>query len=144
MYPGVLPYRERQLEATKRPEWETEVVAELSRMRGLRAVRIHEAGDFYSQDYLDKWVRVARALPELIFFAFTKSYWLDFSERPNNFVVRVSVDETSPIEALALSESFDGVAWLGTNIGHECPYPKADCKSCDYCLSPGNVWWHKH
>jgi hypothetical protein len=144
MYKNVLPYREKQLEATKQPEWETEVVAELSRMRGLRAVRIHESGDFYSQEYLDKWVRVAKAMPKLIFFAFTKSWWLDFDQRPNNFVVRLSIDETSPLEALMMTEGFDGVAHLGPYRAHECHYPEGDCRTCDYCLSPGDVWWHKH
>lgn len=37
-------------------------------------VRIHESGDFYNQNYLDAWVKVAKAFPNVVFYAYTKSY----------------------------------------------------------------------
>ena len=36
-------------------------------------VRIHDSGDFYSAEYLAKWIEVAAALPHVIFYAYTKS-----------------------------------------------------------------------
>lgn len=35
-------------------------------------VRIHDAGDFFSDDYTLAWVRIARRCPDVIFYAYTK------------------------------------------------------------------------
>lgn len=49
-------------------------------------VRVHDSGDFFSQDYLDAWYEVARGFPKKIFYAYTKSFHLDlWSRRPENF-----------------------------------------------------------
>jgi hypothetical protein len=37
------------------------------------AVRIHSSGDFYSRQYLSKWLTIADALPHVHFYAYTKS-----------------------------------------------------------------------
>jgi hypothetical protein len=41
-------------------------------------VRIHVSGDFFSQDYFDAWLEVARRRPYTRFYAYTKSlpYWV--------------------------------------------------------------------
>lgn len=41
-------------------------------------VRIHSSGDFFSQAYFDAWVNVAIAIPEIQFYAYTKSlrFWV--------------------------------------------------------------------
>lgn len=36
-------------------------------------VRIHESGDFYNQKYLDAWVMVAKSMPDILFYAYSKS-----------------------------------------------------------------------
>ena len=36
-------------------------------------VRIHDSGDFYSIAYLNKWVDIAKANTDVIFYAYTKS-----------------------------------------------------------------------
>lgn len=38
----------------------------------MRQVRIHVAGDFYNESYMNAWIDVARALPSLTFYAYTK------------------------------------------------------------------------
>mgnify|MGYP000497495653 CR=1 FL=1 len=35
-------------------------------------IRIHDAGDFYSLDYTLTWLRIMRALPDVVFYAYTK------------------------------------------------------------------------
>lgn len=51
-------------------------------------VRIHVSGDFFSQDYLNMWVRVASRFPEVRFWAYTKvAHLLDFSQVPENLNV---------------------------------------------------------
>jgi hypothetical protein len=53
--------------------WEAAMVAELGRTKFRGAwVRIHDAGDFFSDAYLQAWLRVCRARPETNFYAYTK------------------------------------------------------------------------
>ena len=62
--------------------------SELAAMRKKpTAIRIHDSGDFYSQEYLDKWVRIAEYNPTITFYAYTKSLHLDFSKRPENMLI---------------------------------------------------------
>jgi hypothetical protein len=74
----------RNLEATKDLEFVEEMVDEvmaLSRKaerKGQRVfIRIHDAGDFYSQEYFDKWIEIASRVGErsvrVTFYAYTKS-----------------------------------------------------------------------
>ena len=37
------------------------------------AIRIHDSGDFYSKEYLDKWITIAKDNPTVKFYAYTKS-----------------------------------------------------------------------
>lgn len=49
-------------------------------------IRVHDSGDFFSQDYLNAWYEIARAFPKKIFYAYTKSFHLDlWTARPENF-----------------------------------------------------------
>jgi hypothetical protein len=57
-------------------------------------VRVHDSGDFYSQEYFDAWVEVARRRPQTTFYAYTKSlpYWVArLGEIPGNFVLTASL-----------------------------------------------------
>jgi hypothetical protein len=42
-------------------------------------VRIHDSGDFFSHDYLDAWLDVARQRPRTLFYHYTKSlrFWVN-------------------------------------------------------------------
>jgi len=39
---------------------------------GLPAIRIHDAGDFFADWYLERWMNIADANPHLLFYAYTK------------------------------------------------------------------------
>lgn len=39
---------------------------------GGAAVRIHDSGDFFSEQYLRDWLEVARRVPDVLFYAYTK------------------------------------------------------------------------
>ena len=41
--------------------------------RKVDAVRIHDSGDFYSNEYIEKWVNIAMLNPNVNFYAYTKS-----------------------------------------------------------------------
>lgn len=49
--------------------------------RGVAVVRLHVGGDFYSPDYVRKWLRVMRRLPDVRFYFYTRS-WRDEAIRP--------------------------------------------------------------
>ena len=56
------------------------------------AIRIHDSGDFYSREYLQKWITIANNNPNVNFYAYTKSlpYFKDV-ELPENMDVIFSV-----------------------------------------------------
>lgn len=56
---------------------------------GGTAVRIHDAGDFFSADYLRLWFEIAKAIPDVLFYAYTKevAMFKNFDlDIPQNFV----------------------------------------------------------
>lgn len=83
MYPTVKKRRDSNFEASKQdwfvPAMIEQIEFELSRKKnkGKRVLfRIHEAGDFYSNEYMDKWVQIANHFAgneQIVFMAYTKS-----------------------------------------------------------------------
>ena len=61
-------------------------------------LRIHEAGDFFSQDYLDAWIEVAKRMPQTLFYAYTVSlpyYMARKNSLPKNFKMIASMDKNN-------------------------------------------------
>lgn len=50
-------------------------------------VRIHDSGDFFSQEYLEGWFEIADIFCDRTFYAYSKSRHLDWSKRPDNLQV---------------------------------------------------------
>lgn len=51
-------------------------------------LRIHSSGDFYSLEYLQKWIQIAKKHPSIIFYCYTKSVSMVKSQKlPKNFKV---------------------------------------------------------
>ena len=42
----------------------------------VRVARVHVGGDFYSVEYIHKWIKIVRANPNVLFYAYTRS-WSD-------------------------------------------------------------------
>ena len=85
----------RNLEATldDLEGWRDQVIEELKapRFRNGKAVRIHDAGDFYSWPYLVAWVEIAEATPDVLFYAYTKEVALVHATvLPQNFAILFS------------------------------------------------------
>lgn len=72
--------------------WELSVDEELQKKkyRG-KFIRIHDAGDFFSEDYALRWFRIAENNPQCTFYAYTKEVDLFKNKishlRPDNFTV---------------------------------------------------------
>ena len=69
-------------------------------------VRIHSSGDFFSQMYFDAWVKVAKLMPEKIFYAYTKSlkFWV---KRLGNIPANLHLTASAGGKTDFLIEAFD-------------------------------------
>jgi len=74
--------------ATRRPTFIDEMVARIIQMR-LKVMRIHESGDVYNSAYAEIWGKIARRLPEVRFYMYTKSlpYTAPLKRLPNFTVI---------------------------------------------------------
>jgi len=60
-------------------------------MESVTHVRIHDSGDFFSRDYYESWVAVARMIPHKTFYAYTKSIpFLNWESHSKNFRITQS------------------------------------------------------
>jgi len=114
----------------------------------IKQVRIHEAGDFYSQAYLDNWFLIAKEFPGLTFYAYTKSFHLDFSGKPSNFVLIASFDESSTMRDKGLYEFRK--AYFNNTFTIVDKKAQAsciqDCTACNACWKSSglNITVNKH
>lgn len=55
--------------------------------------RIHVGGDFFNQSYFNAWAEVAKSIPDVTFYAYTKSvpYMLAYGKLPDNFIITCSL-----------------------------------------------------
>jgi len=109
------------------------MISEINWRRSIKYVRVHISGDFYSCDYIDKWVRIAKTLPEIIFRTNTRRLegFQKYMRKvfPQNFVVRESTDPTR--NSLGI---FPQAAIKGTPGSKKFFICKDDCAKCNfYC-----------
>lgn len=86
--------------------------------------RIHVSGDFISQSHVNGWIDIARDYPTVKFMAFTKSYALNFDNRPDNLEIIFSV---FPDTKLAESKNNSGELYTSkiaddNNNWHKIPH----------------------
>ena len=66
--------RAAAFKATLSPTFVQDMHSEIQRWkRKIKAIRVHDSGDFYSMDYLRNWLEIARLNPDVRFYAYTKS-----------------------------------------------------------------------
>lgn len=127
------------------------------KFKGKKVVfRIHESGDFYSLEYAEKWVKIAKHFENnknIVFLAYTKSikYFtiLDYNlpNFPTNLIIRSSLwsDTLPELAKLTKWYSFPIYTALTENEmeterqnGHV--FAKCNCKDCATC---GMCWNNK-
>ena len=125
---------ENRLGITLQDNFSELMIDEIKRKKA-QVIRIHDSGDFYSREYLQKWLKVMDNLPNVKFYTYTKSYSLFEAENlPDNFIVIYSQgsSENMPINKRharvfltedALNEAGyvnatndDTIAWQSDNI----------------------------
>ena len=116
---------------------------------GLVAVRVHSSGDFFSQDYLNMWATIARELPDVKFYAYTKAdKVLDFrplDELPNFNVIRSFINgrfrNYGAPEYVAKVKSQVSDAYICPAIHR----PEVHCgDQCNYCISGQKPLFYIH
>ena len=141
-YKDVYPSRMRNLEASRKDGFVDAIDSHIKRNAKKRPFfRIHESGDFYSQEYLDKWVKLACLNPGVRFLAFTKSFGLDFSAVPANLQVVYSImPDTTCIHPLGCKAyAGDCKDMPGNTI--ECP---GFCSQCGMCWQLDKIKFNVH
>ena len=84
---NVKPAFERRLECTKTDDFIPMMIGEILSKKATH-IRIHDSGDFYSREYLHKWFKIMESLPNVEFYAYSKSLPLFVNERlPKNFTL---------------------------------------------------------
>lgn len=137
LYPNVLPSRERLYQESLQDDFVNLVITEIqSCKKPVIAIRIHESGEFYSQEYINKWTAIAQALPNSSFYAFTKRLPdFDFSQL-------VALPNVAIINSLHTGKlNYDKLANLDPAIPI-CPATtiKAGCGTdCTFCFYKGQA-----
>lgn len=84
---NVSPAFKKRYDITKQKDFPQLMMAEIAKKK-VDMVRIHDSGDFYNREYLSKWLKVIVSMPQVKFYAYTKS--LDLIREitlPDNFTV---------------------------------------------------------
>ena len=124
----------------------------------LKIVRVHVAGDFFSDEYVEAFRIVAESLPDYQFYAYTRSWLipelvpsLERLKRLSNFVIYASTDpDTGPpppgwLEACCVDTKYKpGFKPYTKTI--RCRGEVADlyCEDCKICIyGRASVHWEK-
>lgn len=144
--PNVYKSRLWRLAQTLCSDFVDRMVDEIQRHK-FQVIRIHESGDFSTQDYVEKWFEIARQCPNVTFFAFTKAYGLlNLDVSPSNFIILQSFGSNHD----NLIDYSKSTARVINDISelkmteYLCPYHDKEhfvaCgESCSYCIQKGRV-----
>ena len=87
-YPSVIKGLNNRYELSKTDDFVPKMNATIILERPTH-VRIHDSGDFYSPQYLNKWVQIAKDNTNVIFYAYTKSikFFINGLKLPKNMKI---------------------------------------------------------
>ena len=144
-FPSVIEARNKRLEASKQEDFAAAIIRELNSLKTKpKYFRIHASGEFYSQEYIDAWTKIASSFQHIIFYAYTK---------------RLAHFDFSSISSLPNFVLINSLQFKGLNYGplssaptdaFICPsHTGATCGlSCTYCMTKtaqtNGVWFIKH
>lgn len=149
-YPSARDSRAKHFEQSKKDNFVEAVIdslnAYMARAKYANAekivVRIHESGDFYSREYMAKWLAVAKHFEgsKLVFMAYTKSVrYIPGLEIPDNFTFRYSVWDDTSADDIALAKALNLPVYTACYESEFEAMPEenkcycADCGNCEKC-----------
>jgi len=94
---------ERNYKISQSPNFVKIATAELIILfhKGITVIRIHVSGEFYSQEYVNKWAQIASKFPQGTFYGFTKNpHKLDLSplKKLKNVIIHEQTDNYESLE----------------------------------------------
>lgn len=113
LFSNVAKVFEARLKLSQSPNFALIINAEIKR-RKIERLRIHDSGDFYSAEYLKRWIMIMRVNPNTQFYAYTKAVSMlkQFDEDgllPSNFTVIYSYGGT---EDKLIDRKTDRHSWV--------------------------------
>lgn len=145
-YPNVRNAWSENLAESKSKYFANNMICELEKMLSLPSyksakrivIRIHESGDFYSQDYADKWLEIARHFEgskKVHFMAYTKSVsYFENRAIPKNLTVRFSLwSDTKPSEYAKAKAMGLPVYTAVESFTNEPKKERCECVDCGHC-----------
>lgn len=144
-FKSVLEFRNRNYEASLKDDFVDRICGEIHRSKKILC-RVHESGDFYSQEYVDKWTRIVYYNPQVKFYCYTKAFeYFDFSDFCDNMNIINSITRTGKYNYGSLGYCEALVKYSQYKI---CPCRKGihiDCMSeCQLCLTEKLVCFVEH
>jgi hypothetical protein len=107
--------------------------------------RIHTAGDFYSQDYVAMWIRIAKRFSDVKFLAFTKAYKLNYRTKSRNLKIIYSVMPATKLSDVPRgTRAYAGRRPITNKRIFDCP---GNCENCGICwnlTASENVFFELH
>lgn len=149
-YPNVINSYNRNLEASKLSNFARMATKEIKALpETYNLFRIHVAGDFYSVQYIKKWMAIIRANPKMSFYAYTRSwriphlvpYLRKLGELKNmSLLCSTDIDTFNAGETVpqGLREAFAGDVKPAKSVlclvqSHKSP----SCEACKLCTKHG-------
>lgn len=148
LYPTVRKSREANTEDSKSPSFVNDMINTINYNLKKKEVigkkvwfRIHESGDFYSREYLEKWIQIAKKFPTINFTAYTKSVKFvkeTKMEIPVNLVIRFSIWDDTKKEDIETADNLNlpiYTAFVPKELEEKIEvenYTKCDC-DCSKC-----------
>jgi len=90
-YPSVVNGLKSRYQSSLEDSFVDNIIMELQKKKhqSTEYIRIHAAGDFYSQEYIEKWNTIVEKFPDKIFYAYTKqnSFNYDNIKSKENFIL---------------------------------------------------------
>lgn len=152
-YPSCLPSRKRHFEMSKQGDFIQRMIytiqVELERPKNKNkkiVFRIHESGDFYNRDYVDKWLVIMNHfshVDNLVFVAYTKSVcFFDGYKLPENFRLLASVWSDTTVANLDVIKKNNFRIYTAYNkpaldVALASGFSFCPCKDCATC---GKCW----
>lgn len=155
-YPSVRKSRIENLEESKKDTFVADMIDKITYQLNRRKkyqgkhiyFRIHSAGDFYNQEYFDKWVAIAehfRWNDRITFQAYTKSlpYVLKYNLNNINITLVYSVMQDSKREDVELAQSIGMKTFNAVSVRDFDDVPQeskcsGECGKCNKCYHYDN------
>lgn len=147
-YPKTKIAWDRNFELAKLGEHKAPIISNIKYVRSCTAVRIHVAGDFFNEKYVEDWIEIVKTFPNLKFYTYSKVFGIvDGLERlaalPNcNIINSIAPDG-------GLNYGDDARVEYLESVGYKpCPAVRnknVKCgESCKLCLTYPKVCFNIH